>query len=379
MIAYGPARMGFGLYLPEFRREFDLSDGAAGLIAGLGFAGFLIGLVIAHLVTSRRGARASVLLGLIAACIGIGLIALATDPVMLTAGAFLAMSSAGFCWAPFNRVVQNELPVERRPRALSIISAGTSIGVLAAGTSALWLGTTQLDWRYAWAIFGILALGALAFNFRAVSPGKPRASDRNFDFTTLIGARAMPLYGIALSFGLTTTIYISFAADWITRQGGTGMLSAETAPALLFIVYGAFGLLGIATDRLRTAIGLVPLIRGLLVCSAVSHVLLAQFPDTLAPIIVSAALQGVFVMMMSAVLSFWSERLFPEAPALGFTLVLIALATGSVAGPLASGLISEHYGPAVIFLVVAGFSLATLSAAREKLIGSRDLLPQASG
>ena len=42
-ITYGPARMGFGLFLSEFRADFALSTGMAGLISSLGFLGMLLG------------------------------------------------------------------------------------------------------------------------------------------------------------------------------------------------------------------------------------------------------------------------------------------------------------------------------------------------
>ena len=47
-ITYGPARMGFGLFLSEFRDDFALSTGLAGIMSSLGFLGMLIGLVVAY-------------------------------------------------------------------------------------------------------------------------------------------------------------------------------------------------------------------------------------------------------------------------------------------------------------------------------------------
>ena len=52
-ITYGPARMGFGLFLPEFRSVFSISIQQAGIIASLGFFGFFVGLLISQVMTAR--------------------------------------------------------------------------------------------------------------------------------------------------------------------------------------------------------------------------------------------------------------------------------------------------------------------------------------
>lgn len=63
-ISYGPARMGFGLFLAQFKEGFGISTTAAGLISAGGFAGFLLGLIGAYAATAWRGPRLPVILGL---------------------------------------------------------------------------------------------------------------------------------------------------------------------------------------------------------------------------------------------------------------------------------------------------------------------------
>ncbi|MCM5703996.1 hypothetical protein [Larsenimonas salina] len=52
-ISFGPARMGFGLFLPQFREEFTISTQQASFIASAGFAGFFMALILASLLVAR--------------------------------------------------------------------------------------------------------------------------------------------------------------------------------------------------------------------------------------------------------------------------------------------------------------------------------------
>lgn len=370
-ITYGPARMGFGLFLSEFRSTFSISTATAGLVSGLGFLGFLLGLLAANGVTSRRGPGLPVVLGLVAATLGMGIVALAPDLPTLAVGVFFAMSSAGFSWAPFNNAVHRRVRDELRPAALSIVSTGTSLGVAAAGATALVLSLGGMSWRLGWAAFAIAsALAALA-NRAALRDLAGRAgpgSGRRWG--ALLQARAVPLYGIALSFGTTTAVYISFAADRIVEAGGVPGLPASASPALMFVIYGGFGLVGLATGHAKAATGLPRLLRLLLLASALSLLCVALTPTSWPGVVLSAGLQGAYVMMMSAVLAFWSERLFPALPSLSFTAVLLAVAAGSVLGPVAAGFVAGAFGAAPMFMGAAAIS-ATAAAVLPRYVRER--------
>lgn len=132
-ISFGPARMGFGLFVPEFKSVFSMSQSMVGLVSSFGFAGFFVGLLIAQFFVNRWGPEFPVLSGLIAATVGMGIVALAPNVPVLTTGVFVAASSAGFAWTPFNDAVHRKVREVDRPTALSKISTGTSVGIAAAG------------------------------------------------------------------------------------------------------------------------------------------------------------------------------------------------------------------------------------------------------
>ena len=371
-VTYGPARMGFGLFLPEFRSDFSISAGTVGLISGLGFLGFLLGLLVAYALTARGGPRLPVLVGLVAAALGMGIVASAPSLPILAIGVFLAMSSAGFSWAPFNDAVHDQVEDDLRPASLSAISTGTSLGIAAAGATALALSLGGASWRLAWAGFAGVSVIAALGNWAAL-----RDAARSSTPTSLQGLRvlrkasAIPLYAIAFSFGITTAIYISFAADRIEQAGGVPGLPAGGAPAVLFIAYGIIGLLGLATSRIKAKTGLTWLLRLLLLASTFSLLLVALAPTSWAGVLLSAGFQGIYVMMMSAVLAFWSERLFPELPSLSFTAALLAVAVGSVLGPTVAGFAADAMGAGPMLIGAAAVPAATAVLVRARSVRER--------
>jgi predicted MFS family arabinose efflux permease len=372
-ISYGPGRMGFGLFVPEFRSEFAMSSTLVGFVSGLGFFGFFLGLVLAQVLLIRRGPEAPVLSGLVAATSGMVLIALAPNLLVLATGVFLAASSAGFAWTPFNDAVHRKVFDVDRPTALSRISTGTSIGIAGAGIAALVMALTGISWRLCWAFFALASAVALIVNWRVLREiDRDPAGPPERGWRDLLRIEALPLFAIAFVYGTISAIYIAFASDHMLESGGVAGLPVAATPAMVFLIYGLFGLTGLLTGRVEAIIGLPWLLRGLMLAGALSLALAAIVPGNWAGLVPSAGLQGLHVMMTSAVLAFWSERLFPALPSLGFMAALLAGAVGSVLGPSVAGMAADAYGPATMFLAAA-----TLPAVTALLLRGRHLRERA--
>lgn len=67
-------------------------------------------------------------------------------------------------------------------------------------------------------------------------------------------------------------------------------------------------------------------------------------------------------MTVSAVLAFWSLRVFPFIPAVSFTAVLLMVASGNAAGPALASLDATSIGMDLTFLAAGGLSLFTVLA-----------------
>ncbi|MEQ8877154.1 MAG: MFS transporter [Phycisphaerales bacterium] len=366
-ISYGPGRMGFGLFVPELSAAFSLSPAMVGLISSLGFLGFFLALLTAQTLLNRRGPEFPVLTGLAAATLGMGLVTIAPNAGILATGVFFAASSAGFAWTPFNDAVHRKIRDVDRPTALSEISTGTSVGIALAGAAALVMVLTGVSWRICWAVFVLAGAGALVANWaalrqvdRAPQPGPGE------NWRALLRAAMLPLVGVGFVFGTVSANYISFAAKHITDSGGAAGIPVAATPALVFICFGLAGLAGLLTGRLRSLLGLPMLLRGAMLAGAASAALVALVPGSWAGMAGSAALQGVHVMVISAILAFWSERLFPSLPTLSFTVALLATAAGNIIGPAIAGTVYDTLGAGSMFLGTAVLPVALLLVLRDR-------------
>lgn len=397
-VAFGPARMGFGLFLPAFRAEFALTTSTAGAIASGGFLAFLLALLASAWIGRRFGERVSVTVGALAAAVGFTAVAAAGTPVLLAVGIALAGTSAGLCWAPFNDAAERIVPEHARATALSVVSTGTTFGVAAAAGLALAVTLGALDWRGAWAGFVLAAL-VLAVVARAGLPSSRGPKPTRTAVTEIVQAglpakltpeptaetvaaeaslaqrAAIPLYVTALCFGITNAVFLSFAADRVVRAGGLPGLADEGASVAIFLSYAAFGTLGLATGRIEARIGLAPLFCLIFGAATLSLLLIALAPTSWIGVIAASGLHGAAIMMVSAVFSFWSVRLFPGRSTLGFTATLLCMAAGSVAGPVLAGLLTAALGPVTMFLVAAIPPFATALWFGVKLRNPRPRLP----
>lgn len=297
---------------------------------------------------------------MIAATAGLTTVAVAQNVIVLAIGIFLASASAGFSWTPFNLAVRRLLYEGDRPRALSVISSGTAVGVIIAGALALSLAIFGFSWRVVWAVFAasaaVVAIGNLVALKDTAEPAGEAPPRR---WCALATRSAIPLYLVALLFGATNGVYVTFAADRVADQGGLTGLPLQANGAVVFIAYGALGLVGLLTARIKRAIGLTWLLRILAYGAALSFALIAWFPSSWGAVIFSAGSQGAFVMMISAVLSFWSEELFPDLPSLSFTAALLITGVGNIVGPVLAGVASSAFGSKPMFVGAAAVALAT--------------------
>lgn len=370
-VAFGPARMGYGLFLPQLRESFGLSTQLSGFIASAAFAGFLLALLVTAVPIRHERPRPPLIAGGATAALGMALVAVAQDTLTMACGVVLAATSAGLCWAPYNNAAERVVPEDRQGRVLTLVSTGTTFGVAAAGLLAFAVVLYGLTWRVTWGAFAAAGLATALINafVLRLAPDRPGpdadaqpAHLEDGGLRELARREALPLFAAALSFGATSAIYLSFAVDHVSAAGGLAGLSQQASGPLLFLAYGLVGAVGLLTAELEARIGLAWLLRGTFLSSALSLVLIALLPRSLPAVVVSAGLQGACVMTLSAVFAFWSLRLFPRLASTSFIAVLVVYSLGNAAGPALAGLLAETQGLAVTFAGTGALSLLTAAA-----------------
>lgn len=353
-VAFGPARIGFGLFLPQFRNAFDLSTTLAGIIASTGFISFLLALPLTAMLVRRAGPRLPVLLGAVSAALGFVAIATASGPLQLLIGVLFASASAGLCWAPFNDAAERFVAARSRPGILAVIASGTSIGIVLAAGLSLGVAFNLVTWRAAWFAFaigaGLTALGVLIEMPRSETEVRRGKLPRLPNFAA---HGAAPLYVAAFVFGATNAVYFSFSADHVVNSGGLAGLPANASAAMIFFAYGVYGLLGVMTGAAEARAGIGWLLRSVFAAAGLSHILIAFAPQSWPAVLASAGIQGAALMAVSALISMWSLRLFPGQATTGFVAALMALALGSIAGPAAAGLVADASGAMLMFMLAS--------------------------
>jgi predicted MFS family arabinose efflux permease len=350
-VGFGFARYGFGLFVPAFRMEFGLDTQTIGTIGSGAYAVYLVSLLGCGVLSARWGPRLPVVMGTTLAFIGLTLVALASTAEMLVVGILLSAASSGWVWAPFADAVARRVSPSQRARVLAVIGTGTTFGLIVAGSLAPLGSDRPMAWRLVWAAFALAAALATAASVLVVPGG--REGKKNHSRTRFRPTRkALPLIGHGMLCGAVTSGYFTFAIDLVREHG----LGARWS-SLLWLLLGVGGISGVATGEAARAVGLRRTLGICVVLLAVSIAALAAFPSS--PTIASAAGLGFgFAFMpMAAVLALWNQKLHPQHPTSGLTLVLGSLGVGSMVGPLVVGAAANSYGLRAVFFVLAGVTL----------------------
>ncbi|HVF00679.1 MAG TPA: MFS transporter [Rubrobacteraceae bacterium] len=371
---YGLARFAYGLFLPEMRQAFGLSETVLGLIGAGSYVGYCVAIIIALVFTSRVGPRFMVVVAGVVAVVGMAAVAGAPTTWVLALGVLAAGSSSGLASPPMGEAVVRSIHQEFQDRANALINSGTSIGVALSGPAALLLAE---QWRLAWAAFASIGLFVLVWNARVMPPkplsGGPLDETEAGDVPRLsvrylTGAKSMLLYAAATGVGFASAAYWTFSRDFVVQTGDLSVAGST----LFWTVIGVSGIAGGLAGDLIRRLGLTRAFRASLLCMAAAVGLLAATPDVLLLAYLSATLFGSTYIMLTGIILVWSVSVFHERPSAGLGAAFLLLAVGQILGSLIAGVVAGAAGLALTFWAFAG--VAVLSA----LIRPRTEQPQAT-
>jgi predicted MFS family arabinose efflux permease len=306
-VTYGLARFAYGLFLPEMRQAFGLSETVLGLIGAGSYVGYCVAIVIALVFTSRTGSRFMAVVAGAVAVVGMMAVAGAPATWVLALGVLAAGSSSGLASPPMGEAVVTSIHRGLQDRANTLINSGTSIGVALSGPAALLLAE---QWRLAWAAFASIGLLVLVWNARVMPPravsGGPRDETEDGDVLRLsarylMGAKSVLLYAAATGVGFASAAYWTFSRDLVVQTGDDLSVAGST---LFWTIIGVSGIAGgLAGDLVRRS-GLARAFRASLLCMAAAVGLLAAAPDVLLLAYLGATLFGsTYIMLTGSSLS----------------------------------------------------------------------------
>lgn len=344
------ARYAYGLTLPDIRRELGLSELVLGLIASATFAGYLVGLLLAGVLAARCGSRAPTTVGGVCGGLGALIVLIAQSPWQLAVGAILAGSAGGLVWAPYSDIVTRAVPIRQRPRALALITTGTSGGLVLLGGLAILaeLGT----WRVVWAGIALSAVVAGVVNLVLVPRrGGDAREDERGGMSSLVTALRVPIGYSAVYFAVVV-VYFTYAADVLDR----GDLPAVAVPAL-YAGIGLCGMVAVATGAVANRLGSRRVAALCLATVGMALALLGFAGGSPVATAASACIFGVGYMVGSAVLAIWTAELVPDHARAAFTGCLVVGAVSSVVAPMLAGAALTSVGLGPLLVATAAVSL----------------------
>lgn len=378
--------------IQQIKRDLDLTDAQFGLINGAAFTLVycLVALPLSN-IADRRSRKAIIALSLIFwSAMTMAGAASRRFAELALARVGLAVGEAGFLPAA-QSMISDRFPPHRRGLALSILMAGSSIGVMAGLVLGGLLGEA-LGWRMTMVVVGGSGLVlALAFTTTVSEPlrGRPAAGGTggsNGIFETLRHLVQRPSFRhIALGSALYSafsTAAAAFTPGFLMRSFNFDMVAAGTAFGLIFGAAGIVGILagGYLGDRLGArdvrwivwlpALGLAisgpTAIWGYLETSSTICLILLFIPKALGPLFLGTCYALVHRMAG------------PERKATASAILMIAMqGIGASLGPWAAGQLSDSLAPELgmeaLRYALASVSLVLVWASVHFALAARSL------
>ncbi|MFW3616547.1 MFS transporter [Billgrantia antri] len=358
-ISFGLARFAFGLYVPAISIDLELSAYVIGIIGAVPLISFVLATLVAPLAADRLGARMLAVLSSGFGTAGLALISLASDPLSLGVGVFICGLCTGLMMPALTAAMQALVSRSMHGRVSSIMNAGTSIGIIVAVPTVVFLANA---WRFTYAMFAVLAgMGIVAawYFLPSVSRIMPANAAPPPPIGRLQWSRLIRLSLFAFAMGFIAAPYWLFAPDLVVTLGA--MPSGQTG--WLWFAVGIAGLGGAMVSDLADRNN-PPITQALmLMMLASSLVLLAASPSQLGLAMFSALVFGLAYMSLTGLYLMTGIRLLPGRLSMGPVLPFMAVALGQAAGSPMAGMLVDGFGYAYAFSIfsVIGIVVAILS------------------
>lgn len=362
-VCFGFCRFSVGLLLEPMRQEFDLSYTAAGVLASVNLASYVVGALVTPMLGRRVGYGPLMNLGLLLGTAALAALALSPTVSIVAVALAVAGFAAALAWIAAAALGTARFAPARRGVLMGIISGATGAGMVVAALIALTVvDGGEVAWRRAWGIQAVAALIATVAVGR-VRSGAARSAAGGRSARPRLGSVRRGLlryYGAYAGFAAGYILFVTYIVAAASGSAGDYRLGASLW--LLAGIGAAPGavLIGAWSDRFSrnrtlTAAQLIAAAACLAVLADLSG---AAIGARLAAVVVGAIMTGMGTLMPSLLADELPAAQVPDIFA-SFTLVFAIVQ--SVA-PIGGGvLIDATSGFTAVFLAAAGaFAAAAL-------------------
>jgi len=239
----GVARITYGVVLPAFARDLQLSLTAAGLLGTLHLIGYLLGTLASPTLNAKVSALALCRASHFVFACAMLVCGLASDVTTMAAGRFVAGLAAGFGVFSIFLIVFDATKPEKRSAAGSLVWSGIGVAIVASGLAC----GPILDggaWRLSFIVPAILALAVAVLIPRTASAARaqPKAADASPSrLAELTSGRWIFLIAAYFLFAAGYISYSTFAGVMLK---GIGLSSGGVT--WFWVMYGASSIAGAA-------------------------------------------------------------------------------------------------------------------------------------
>jgi len=352
---YGLVRLAYGLFLSDVQASLGLTSVQAGYVSSGASVVYGLGAFVG-LVADRRP-RLVVLAALSTAALGALAMALAPGAAMFVPAAVVSSAGAGLASPALVGVVARNVPAARRDRAQAVVNAGTGPGLVAAGALALVL---LPQWRLGFVIgAGVTALaGVLVLVLDRVRPTEVEEAETTETAETAdrswrgMGSLRAPAVG-ALLLGAASAAVWTYGRAHLVAEG-LGVTASTVA--WMFLGVGGTATVVTAGWQARRSPARAWLLTSSGVALSIALLGLGGGRSAVAP--AACLLFGWAFVAATSALIVWASQLVPRRAASGTAALFIILTLGQAAGSTVVGLVADHGGMSLAFLVAAGLAVA---------------------